>query len=195
MNKYINSGSTVLLLIILSVNINFGGEIRDKAIQLITENFSEDIVVISTFKLTVNKKMKQNSEKFAQQRFFSNYIYYYEIKKNNEIIGFAVLDNVLGKVKPITYLVIFENDFSVKSVDIIKYREQYGGAVANEEWLKQFRTKTVESELELNSNIDGISGATISAKAIVKGVKRILYLVNNLGEDERNLLVSIEQEH
>ena len=194
MRKYINYGSTACLLLILFANIIIAGEIRDKAMKIIVENFSEDIE-ISSFKLNLSKKLKLNSEKFARQRFFSNFIYYYEIKKHNEIIGFAVLDNVLGKVKPITYIVIFETDFSVKSVDIIKYREQYGGAVENKEWLSQFISKTVESELELNSNIDGISGATISAKAIAKGVKRILYLVNNLGEDERNLLVSIEQEH
>jgi len=183
--------NVIVLFLILIVNTNYAGDIREKAEQIIVENYSSD-VDISAFKLNLDKKLKQNSEKFAQQRFFSNFIYYYEIKKENELIGFAVLDNALGKVKPITFLVVFNSDFSVKSVDIIKYREQYGGAIEKKEWLNQFTSKTIESELELNINIDGISGATISVKTIIKGVKRLLYLVNNLGEDERNLLVSIE---
>ncbi|MCB0750218.1 MAG: FMN-binding protein, partial [Ignavibacteriae bacterium] len=136
--------------------------------------------------------LKNKSEIFAQQRFFSNFVYYYEIKENNKIIGYAILDNVLGKVKPITYLVIFNDVLSVKSVNVVKYREQYGGAIENNDWLNQFNQKTISSEIELGKSIDGISGATISVKAMIKGVKRLLYLINNLGEDERDLLVSIE---
>jgi Na+-translocating ferredoxin:NAD+ oxidoreductase RnfG subunit len=142
--------------------------------------------------LTLDKNIKALAEKFAKQRFLGKFVYYYEIYKSNDIIGYAILDNVKGKVKPITFLVIFNTDYSVNSVDIIKYREQYGGAVENRSWLDQFNSKSVESELELNETIDGISGATISVKSVLNGVKRLLYFISNLGEYERNLFVSIE---
>jgi Na+-translocating ferredoxin:NAD+ oxidoreductase RnfG subunit len=191
MLKSINYLNRIVICSILFISASFAGEIRDKAVQIIADNFSDSAEVI-TYKLSINKSLKSSSEKFAQQRFFSNFVYYYEIKEKNETIGFAVLDNVLGKVKPITFLVILNSDLSVKSVDIIKYREQYGGAIEKKAWLDQFLSKNIESELKLNTGIDGISGATISVKAVIKGVKRLLYLVNNLGEDERNLLVSIK---
>jgi Na+-translocating ferredoxin:NAD+ oxidoreductase RnfG subunit len=191
MIKFTNYLNRVVICSILFISASFAGEIRDKAEQIIADNYSDSAEII-TYKLSINKSLKSSSEKFAQQRFFSNFVYYYEIMEKNETIGFAVLDNVLGKVKPITFLVILDSDLSVKSVDIIKYREQYGGAIEKREWLDQFSSKNIESELKVNNDVDGISGATISVKAVIKGVKRLLYLVNNLGEDERNLLVSIK---
>ena len=52
--------------------------------------------------------------------------------------------------------------------------------------------KNINSNIELNESIDGISGATISAKAITHGVKRLLKFINSINEYERNLFISIK---
>ena len=172
-------------------NISFGGEIRDRAIAAIESKFDEDVKII-TYKINLTEKLKQKAAIYAKQRLFGQFVYYYEIKRNEQILGYAILDNVLGKVKPITYLVMFDKNLSVTAVEIIKYREQHGGSIDDRDWLSQFVSKNINSNIELNNNIDGISGATISVKSIINGVKLLLYLVNNLGEDEKDLLVSIE---
>ena len=77
-------------------------------------------------------------------------------------------------------------------MDIIKYREQYGGAVERRDWLDQFSGLSLDSRIALDDPIDGITGATLSVKSVIKGVNRLLYFINNLGEDEKNLLVSTE---
>ncbi|MCW8848452.1 MAG: FMN-binding protein [Melioribacteraceae bacterium] len=180
----------ILIQIILQSNI-LAGEIRDSALTFIQNKYGADIE-IKTFKLVLPEKIKLKSENFAKQRFFGSFVYYYEIYSSNKKVASAFLDNVLGKVKPITYMVVFNKDLSISSVDIVKYREQYGGAVGNKEWLDQFNLKTVNSDLELHKDVDGISGATISVKSVIKGVKRLVYLMNNLSDDEKDLLVSIE---
>ena len=185
----------ILILLIMylftSHNVLWAGEIRDSAMSMIKNKFEVDSKVI-TYKLNLSKNLKLKSEKYAKQRFYGNFVFYYEIIKNNEIEGYAILDNVLGKVKPITYLVLFNKDLSIASVNIIKYREQYGGAIENKEWLDQFKLKNMTSELELNTDIDGISGATISVKSVIKGVKKLLFLINNMDTNEKDLLVSAE---
>lgn len=178
-------------ILFLISSICFAGEIRDKAESVIRENFG-DSCQINAFKLKLDKNLKLNAEKHARQRFFSKFVYYYEIILNEEIVGYAILDNVLGKVKPITFMVMFNIDKTIKSVDVIKYREQHGGAVESKSWLDQFQNANLNSNLELNEDIDGISGATISVKSVISGVKKKLYLINNLGEDERDLLISIK---
>lgn len=179
------------ILFILHIGSVFAGEIREKTKKIIIEKFSDDIE-IKTYKLELDKELKKNSEKFARQRFYSKFVYYYEIKKDDKNIAYAILDNVKGKVKPITFLIVFNNNLSINAVEIIKYREEHGGAIENKEWLMQFNNKSLQTKLVLNNNIDGISGATISVKAIIKGVKRLLYLINNLGKDERNSLISVK---
>lgn len=178
-------------LIYFLSNLNFGGEIRDKTISTIESKFDNKIEII-TYKLNLNDKLKVNAEQYARQRFFGKFVYYYIIKDNEKKLGYAILDNTMGKVKPITFLVIFNIDLSIKEVEIIKYREQHGGSIDDPNWLSQFNNKNINSDLELNKNIDGISGATISVKSIINGVKLLLNLINNLGEDEKSQLVSVE---
>lgn len=189
--KNINLVFNVTLLSFIISTQTFGGELRDDAIIVINNSFNNDITV-ETFKLKINGKLKKMGEQFAGQRFYGDFVYYYKIIRNKKLLGYAVLDNVVGKVKPITFLVIFSIDFSVKKVEIIKYREEHGREVQNRSWLNQFKGKMVNSDLELNNGIDGISGATISVNSIIKGVKRLLSLINNMGDDEKYLLVSVE---
>ena len=88
--------------------------------------------------------------------------------------GYAVVDEVKGKDQLITYLVIVSSDLVVKSLEIISYRESYGGEIRNHQWREQFDGKTPDDKLLIPGEIRNISGATISARAITAGVRKIL---------------------
>ena len=62
----------------------------------------------------------------------------------------------------------------VLRVDILQYRESYGGEVRGASWLAQFVGKSRGSSLEFNKDIRNISGATLSSMHITEGVKRVL---------------------
>jgi Na+-translocating ferredoxin:NAD+ oxidoreductase RnfG subunit len=74
----------------------------------------------------------------------------------------------------IDYAVALEPDGRVRRVDILQYRESYGGAVANESCLQQFVGKTSRSALQIDQDIRNISGATLSFRHVTESVKRIL---------------------
>jgi Na+-translocating ferredoxin:NAD+ oxidoreductase RnfG subunit len=59
-------------------------------------------------------------------------------------------------------------------VDILVYREPYGGEVAYDAWRRQFRGKSALDRLEVGKDIRTISGATISVNAVTLGVRRAL---------------------
>lgn len=88
--------------------------------------------------------------------------------------GYALVDNVIGKEKPITYVVSITSDGAVKEVEILKYRESHGGQVKNKAFRKQFVGKTTADTLKAGRDIRVVSGATISSKNIAFGVKRAL---------------------
>jgi Na+-transporting NADH:ubiquinone oxidoreductase subunit NqrC len=62
----------------------------------------------------------------------------------------------------------------VKRVDILQYRESYGGEVRDSSWLGQFVGKGNGSSLAVGSDIRNISGATLSSHHVTEGVKRVL---------------------
>jgi hypothetical protein len=92
--------------------------------------------------------------------------------RGDSLTGFARVRNVRGKDQPITYLVALDPDLRLRDVDILVYREAYGGEIAYEAWRKQFRGRGAEDPLEVGRDIRSISGATISVNAVTLGVRR-----------------------
>jgi Na+-translocating ferredoxin:NAD+ oxidoreductase RnfG subunit len=88
--------------------------------------------------------------------------------------GWFIVDEVVGKHEFINYAAGLTADGSVKQIEIMDYRETYGGQIRDQKWRAQFVGKTSKSTLKLDSDIKNISGATLSCRHITDGVKRLL---------------------
>ncbi len=88
--------------------------------------------------------------------------------------GWFFVDEVLGKHEFITYAVGLDAKGAVCGVEILVYKESYGQQVQNPKWRAQFTGKTAASPLKLDEDIQNISGATLSSRHVMEGVKRIL---------------------
>jgi Na+-translocating ferredoxin:NAD+ oxidoreductase RnfG subunit len=94
--------------------------------------------------------------------------------KSGKLQGFFIVDYVIGKHLVIDYAVALSPEGSVKEIEILNYRESYGGEIRNPDWRKQFVGKTPRSHFVLNEGITNISGATLSCRHVTDGVRRIL---------------------
>lgn len=98
----------------------------------------------------------------------------YRIVRGDSVLGFAVVREVKGKDQPITFLVATDTADRLRDVDILVYREPYGGEVAYDAWRRQFRGKSTDDALQVGRDIRTISGATISVNAVTLGVRNAL---------------------
>jgi len=89
-------------------------------------------------------------------------------------LGLFVIDHVVGKHLYIDYAVALDPGGRVQRVQILQYRESYGGEVHSSSWLAQFVGKSNGSPLRIGNDITNISGATLSSTHVTEGVKRIL---------------------
>lgn len=92
----------------------------------------------------------------------------------DRLLGFFIVDYVIGKHLVIDYAVALEPDGRVRRVEILEYRESYGFEVADAGWLKQFVGKTSRDPLAVGQDIRNISGATLSSHHVTEGIKRVL---------------------
>ena len=88
--------------------------------------------------------------------------------------GWFIVDRVVGKHEFITYAVALTRDGAVRSVEILEYRETYGGEVRNAAWRQQFVGKRFGAPLQLDKDIKNISGATLSSRHVTDGVRRLV---------------------
>ncbi|RXH24482.1 MULTISPECIES: FMN-binding protein [Bradyrhizobium] len=96
-----------------------------------------------------------------------------------KVVGFFVFDRVVGKHLFIDYAVALTPAGAVHKVEILEYRESYGGEIRSSSWLAQFAGKTSSSALKINGDIRNIAGATLSSTHVTEGVKRILAAYGN----------------
>jgi hypothetical protein len=95
-------------------------------------------------------------------------------------IGFFIFDRVIGKHLYIDYAVALDPNGRIRQVDILQYRESYGGEIRSPSWLAQFVGKTSASLLQVGTDIRNISGATLSSHHVTEGVKRIMSIASRL---------------
>jgi Na+-transporting NADH:ubiquinone oxidoreductase subunit NqrC len=88
--------------------------------------------------------------------------------------GWFLVDQVIGKHEFITFALGVDAGGAVKGIEILEYRESYGGEVNGAAWRAQFVGKRADAPLKLGADIRNISGATLSSKHITDGVKRLL---------------------
>jgi len=92
----------------------------------------------------------------------------------DRLVGFFIVDYVIGKHLVIDYALALEPDGRVRRVEIMQYRESYGGEITNPRWLEQFVGKTARDPLQVDRDIRNISGATLSSHHVTEGIRRVL---------------------
>src|SRR5258708_5813423 len=110
----------------------------------------------------------------SPNRFVENGGLTWKAQAGERLLGLFVVDHVIGKHLYIDYAVAIDPNGRVMGVDILQYRESYGGEVREAGWLAQFVGKTSGSPLKVGGDIRNISGATLSSLHVTEGVKRIL---------------------
>lgn len=94
-----------------------------------------------------------------------------------------IMDEI-GKTRPITIGITIAGD-QIERVRILEFRESRGAEVRMPFFTRQFVGLTLQpSKTQLSGNIDGITGATLSVKAVKKTARFALFLHRLVTRDE-----------
>ncbi|WP_238934556.1 FMN-binding protein [Aurantibacter crassamenti] len=104
------------------------------------------------------------------------------VYKNDALLGYVFVDQASSKTAKFDYLVLFNNNLEIVHSKVLIYREEYGGEIGSKRWLKQFFGKTGSDRVDFKTNIDGISGATISVRSMTTAIDNLLQTVGILQE-------------
>ena len=95
-----------------------------------------------------------------------------------QVDGYALVQNTIGKHKPMTYMVGIDNKGQVSDVELLVFRESRGSEIRQKRFNTQYEGKTVLDPVRINKDIINISGATMSVRSLSAGIKRALVLVD-----------------
>ncbi len=147
--------------------------------------FSRDHVLKNAFPLAesfVRQVIRLSDEQMKKifresgQKISSRFVTVYIAKNGDKNLGYGFIGYTKGKSSFIKYFVAITPDGKIHSIEIMLYRGEKGSEVRHEIFKKQFAGKSVDSNINVGSDINAISGATISSQAITKGIRKIIYI-------------------
>ncbi len=147
-----------------------------KDVQVVTEtkNLTPEKVVVIKERLGGNFNFipKGSSVKIEEK---TKIDFLFGIKSGNKT-GVAIVDEEIGKWGPMQFIIFMNTKGVVTSVEVLSHVEKKGQPVSRRSFLSRFEGKSGKDKLQIDKDINGISGATISASAAVFAVKKAIII-------------------
>jgi hypothetical protein len=111
-------------------------------------------------------------EKVAQAKLESKLFTFYAGKRQGQVLGYAALESHTVRTQPETLLIVLSPAGELVRTEILAFHEppEYQPPAR---WFEQLYRRPV-ADLFLNRGIDGISGATLSSRAALDSVRKVL---------------------
>jgi Na+-translocating ferredoxin:NAD+ oxidoreductase RnfG subunit len=137
-----------------------------------------DKVVVRREQKPLDAALRKRLEQTSNLRFPEGAYTFFIATQGGKPVKFAIAMNEIGKTEPIAFMVGITPDGRVSEVVIMEFRENRGWEVREKRFLNQFRGKTARSAIRVDEDIINYAGATLSSKAVARGVKRALLLLD-----------------
>ena len=112
--------------------------------------------------LWLNKDLKKQVTDILDHNYKGLRVRYWQHEKRS-----AWILEEIGKEKLITTGIVINNS-QIEQVKVLVFRESRGWEVRHDFFTKQFKQAALKEDNRLDKNIDNISGATLSVRAIKK---------------------------
>jgi hypothetical protein len=119
----------------------------------------------------------------AQSPLDSKLVKIYRGFHGDQLLGYAVIDIHNVRTMPEAFMVVLTPEGSVRSVRVLAFHEPLD-YLPSERWYDQFDAKSLASPLRVGGDIHGVVGATLSARATTRGVRRALAFYQVLVRNE-----------
>ena len=98
----------------------------------------------------------------------------------DQVLGYGVTERVKARSGPFIILVVVDTNLIVRRVAILSYPWERGRDVRLPAFTNQFQGKGSSDPLRLGKDIDAMTGATISSRAVTDGVRKVLRVVKEI---------------
>ena len=153
------------------------------------EELWDQQIVIDEVTLSMKGDLRRQIAKRAKIVVSSDPVRMFRVqtKKSGKELGYALILDEVGKYRPITFMVALDAKDRVLDLQVLVYREHIGKGIESPRFTRQFRNKDSGSKLKLHRDIKNLAGATLSARASVRAVRRALATVQQTVRSQMEL--------
>ena len=172
MKTIFNKAAVALLLALMLTTASTGlAQVYYGVRTLLSEQFHTSKKV-DFVRVQLDASQKQALEKQLGYRLPRQEYIFYIARTEGKIDGYALFDQEIGQHEYIDFATFFDARGKVTRVEVVAYREPYGEGIRSKRFRKQFVGRSASSGFRTGRDIDSITGATLSARAMSKAVRR-----------------------
>jgi len=165
----------LLLTTICFTDVQARGTYQEPA-EFIKESFSGETPEAKV--IWLNEDIKKQVEEILDHKYKGRRVRYW---KNNKRSAW-ILDEI-GKKKSITTGIVI-NSNRIEKIKVLVFRESRGWEVRYPFFTKQYIDSVLNKDNKLDKTIDGISGATLSVRALTKLARIALLLSKQIAQND-----------
>jgi hypothetical protein len=128
---------------------------------------------VETRRIFLTAGERERIEKIAGSRLDSDLLSVYRGYRGAERVGYALLDTHLVRSMTQTLLVVIDANGTVAATYVMAFHEP-SEYMVSERWLRLFEDRPLTDDLRVGRAIVGITGSTLTARAVVSSVRRAL---------------------
>lgn len=115
----------------------------------------------------------QRIRQLARSEVDTKLIKLYTGYRGDEVMGYAVIDIHRVRTLPEAFMVVLDPKGTVRSLRVLAFHEplEY---LPSDRWYRQFGAKSLDEPIKVGGDVHGVIGATLSARATTRGVRRAL---------------------
>lgn len=128
---------------------------------------------IRTETRVLSESQSDRVRKIARADLETEIVKIYSGWKAGELLGYAYIDVHTVRTLPEAFMVVLRPDGTVRSLRVLAFYEPLD-YMPTERWYQQFDGASIAAQqLRVGRDIHGIMGATLSARAVAKSVRRV----------------------
>ena len=133
---------------------------------------------VETLSLFPDDQQMASIEKEAKVKLDSGMFTFYIGKEKDKILGYAAIETITVRTKPETLMIVLSPEGEVQNVFTLAFHEppEYQPP---ERWFEQLKHKPLP-ELDFSKGVQGVSGATLSTRAAVNSVRKVLAIYQTM---------------
>ena len=137
---------------------------------------------VETLSLFPDDQQMASIEKEAKVKLDSGMFTFYIGKEKDKILGYAAIETITVRTKPETLMIVLSPEGEVQNVFTLALHEppEYQPP---ERWFEQLKHKPLP-ELDFSKGVQGVSGATLSTRAAVNSVRKMLAIYQTMVKNQ-----------
>ena len=128
----------------------------------------------------LTEEQRQKIQDLAKVEMKSRYVVSYEARQGTELLGVAFFDTHLVRTQQETAMIAISPKGTILRVEVIRFQEPEEYA-APQRWKDQLKGQSLSPKLSLKADIRPLSGASLTAQALVDASRRALAEFEVLG--------------